>query len=124
MFANGPGDRSSILGQVIPKTLKTVLDTFLLNTQQYKVLIKGKIEQSRERVAPSSTPRCSSYRKGSLLVALNYGRQLYFIYIYIYNFWWYGVNKFLIYIYIYIYIYMCVYVCVCLSVSGGVNTRI
>ena len=26
-----------------------VLDTFLLNTQQYKVCIKGKVEQSRER---------------------------------------------------------------------------
>ena len=26
-----------------------VLDTSLLNTQQYKVRIKGKVEQSRER---------------------------------------------------------------------------
>ena len=25
------------------------LDTSLLNTQQYKVIIKGKVEQSRER---------------------------------------------------------------------------
>ena len=30
-----------------------VLDTSLLNTQQYKVRIKGKVEQSRER---SSAP--------------------------------------------------------------------
>ena len=29
-------------------------------------------------VAPSPTPWCSSYWKGSLLVALNYGHQLYF----------------------------------------------
>ena len=29
-------------------------------------------------VAPSPTPRCSSYWKESLLVALDYGRQLYF----------------------------------------------
>ena len=28
-------------------------------------------------VAPFPTPRCSSYWKGSLLVALDYGRQLY-----------------------------------------------
>ena len=28
------------------KTLKMVLDTSLLNTQQYKVCIKGKVEQS------------------------------------------------------------------------------
>ena len=33
---------------VISKTLKMVLDTTLLNTQQYKVRIKGKVEQSRE----------------------------------------------------------------------------
>ena len=49
VFANGPGDLGSIWGRVIPKTLKMVLDTFLLNTQQYKVHIKGKMEQSRER---------------------------------------------------------------------------
>ena len=49
VFANGPGDRGSIPGQVIPETLKIVLDTSLLNTQQYKVGIKGKVEQSRER---------------------------------------------------------------------------
>ena len=30
-----------------------VLDTYLLNTQQYKVCIKGKVKQSRER---SSAP--------------------------------------------------------------------
>ena len=33
---------------VIPKSLKMVLDGSLLNTQQYKVRIKGKVEQSRE----------------------------------------------------------------------------
>ena len=49
MFANSPGDLGSIPGRVIPKTLKMVLDTPLLNTQQYKVRIKGKVEQSRER---------------------------------------------------------------------------
>ena len=31
------------------KTFKMVFDTSLLNTQQYKVCIKGKVEQSRER---------------------------------------------------------------------------
>ena len=67
-----------------------VLDASLLNTQHYKVRIKGKVEQSREGVAPSPTPWCSSYRKGSLRVTLDYGRQLYL----------------LIYIYIYIYIYI------------------
>ena len=56
------------------KDFKMVLDTFLLNTQQYKVRIKGKLEQSREGVVASPTPRCSSYRKRSLLVSLDYGR--------------------------------------------------
>ena len=68
----------SIPGRVIPKTQKMVLDASLLNTQHYKVRIKGKVEQSREGVAPSPTHWCSSYRKGSLRVTLDYGRQLYF----------------------------------------------
>ena len=49
MFANGPGDLSLIPSRVIPKTQKMVLDATLLNTQHYKVKIKGKVEQSRER---------------------------------------------------------------------------
>ena len=43
-FANGSGDLSSIPGCIIPKTLKMVLDTFMLNTQQYKLHIKDKVE--------------------------------------------------------------------------------
>ena len=56
VFTNGLGDRDSILGRVIPKTLKMVLDTSLFNTQQYKVRIKGKMVQFKE----SSTPRLQS----------------------------------------------------------------
>ena len=74
VFANGPGDLGSIPGRVIPKTLKMVLDTTLLNTQHYKVRFKGKVEQSREWSSASPTPWCSSYRKGSLRVTLDYGR--------------------------------------------------
>ena len=40
---------TKIPGRVIPKTQKMVLDASLLNTQHYKVWIKGKAEQSRER---------------------------------------------------------------------------
>ena len=40
VFANGP---------VIPKTQKMAIDASLLNTQHYKVWIKDKVEQSRER---------------------------------------------------------------------------
>ena len=49
VFANGLGDQASIPGRVIPKTQKIVLDASLLNTQHYKVWIKGKMKQSRER---------------------------------------------------------------------------
>ena len=49
VFFNGVGNRGSIPGRVLPKTLKMILDTFLLNTQKYKERIKGKLEQSRER---------------------------------------------------------------------------
>ena len=49
VFANGPGDLGSIPGRVIPKTQKMVLGVTLLKTQLYKVRIKGKVEQSRER---------------------------------------------------------------------------
>ena len=51
MFTNGLGDQRSIPGRVIPKTQKKkkkkkkkkkwVLDAALLNTQHYKVRIKG-----------------------------------------------------------------------------------
>ena len=65
--------------RVIPKILKMVLDITLLNTQQYKVRIKVKVDQSWEKSSALPTPRCCSYWKGSLLVALDYGRQLYFV---------------------------------------------
>ncbi len=61
VFANGPGDLGSILDHVIPKTLKMVLDTALLNTQQCKVCIKGKWGNPGKGVTPSLTPQCSSY---------------------------------------------------------------
>ena len=54
VFANDPGDRCSIPGRVIPKTKKMVFDAALLNTQNYKVGIKGKVEQSREKISALS----------------------------------------------------------------------
>ena len=47
MFANGSGDQGSIPSRVILETQKP--DTSLLNTQYYKVRIKGKVEQFKER---------------------------------------------------------------------------
>ena len=40
---NDPGDLGSIPDRVIP------LDAFLINTQHYKVRIKGEVERSSER---------------------------------------------------------------------------
>ena len=71
VFASDPGDLGSIPGRVIPKTLRMVLDTSLLNTQHYKVGSWVKWGNPGKGVALSPTPRCSSYWKGSLLVALD-----------------------------------------------------
>ena len=49
VFANGPEDRGSIAGWLIPNTQKMVLDAALFITQHYKVRIKGKVEQCTER---------------------------------------------------------------------------
>ena len=44
VFTIGLGDRGSIPSRVIPRHKKMVLDIPLLNTQHYKVWIKGKVE--------------------------------------------------------------------------------
>ena len=71
VFPNGQREMGSIPGRVIPKTQKMVLDAIFLDIQFYKVRIKGKVEQSRERR--------SSYRKERLQVNPDYGRQLYLL---------------------------------------------
>ena len=100
-FANGPGNQGSIPDRVIPKTQKMVLDASLLNTQHYKVRSRVKWSNPGKGVAPSPTPWCSSYRKGSLQGTLDYGRQLYLLLIYIY-----------IYIYTHIYIHIHIFICI------------
>ena len=49
LLAKGLGDWVSILVRVILKIKKIVLEAFLLNTLHYKVWIKRKVEQSRDR---------------------------------------------------------------------------
>ena len=66
VFANSPGDLGSIPGSVIPKTLKMVLDTSLLNTQRYKVL--SRVKWSNPKHPPLGVV---AIEKG----ALDYGRQ-------------------------------------------------
>ena len=48
VFANGQGDLGSTPGRHT-KDSKMILDATCLNTRHYKVRIKGKVEQSRER---------------------------------------------------------------------------
>ena len=74
VFAKGPGDLGSIPGQVIPKTKEMVLNASLHYIKDDEVRIKG---NSGKWVVPFPTPWCNSYRKGSLSVTLDYGRQLY-----------------------------------------------
>ena len=49
VFADGSGDWSSIPNRVIPNTQKMVLDSSWLIIQHYKVRIKGKGKQYREK---------------------------------------------------------------------------
>ena len=48
------------------QTQKVVLDSSLLNTQHYKVWIKGKCSNPGKGIVPSYTPWYSTYWKGSL----------------------------------------------------------
>ena len=76
VFANGPEDRSSIPGWIIPKTQKILLDTSFLNTHHYKVRIKVKLSNPGKVGVPPSTLRCCNW-KGCLWVNLDYGHQIY-----------------------------------------------
>ena len=49
VFAKALGDLGSIPDRAIPNTQKMILDATLFNILCYKVKIKGKVEQSRER---------------------------------------------------------------------------
>ena len=50
-----------------------------LTLSNIRYISKVKWSNPRKGVAPSPTPRCSIFWKGSLLVALDFGRQLYWL---------------------------------------------
>ena len=56
-----------------------------LTLSNIRYVSKIKWRNPGKGVAPSPTPRCSSYWKGSLRVTLDYGRQLYFFYLFIFT---------------------------------------
>ena len=60
MFTDGPGDRDSVPGRVIPKTQKWyVIPPYLtLSCIMYESRVKW--SNPGKGVAPSPTPRCSS----------------------------------------------------------------
>ena len=77
VFANGPGDLGSIPVRVIPKTKKWYLMPPCLTLGIIRYGSRVKRSNPGKGVAPSPTPWCCSYRKGSLRVTLDYGCQLY-----------------------------------------------
>ena len=106
MFANDLEDQESVLVCVITKTQKwyTMPPCLTVSIIRYGSRIKWR--NPGNGVAPSPTPRCNSYWKGSLQVSVDYDRQLYiyiYIYIYIYEKHFYTVE------FISIYIYICIY---------------
>ena len=60
VFATRLGDRGLILGRVMPKTQKMVLNAYLLDTQHNKLRIKVKWINLGNGVEPSPTHPCSS----------------------------------------------------------------
>ena len=88
-------------------SLEMVPGANLLNTQHLKVRVEW--SNPCKGVEPSPTFWCSSYRKGSLRVTLDYGHQL--------------ISNLLAHIYmvltttIYIYIYIYIYTCACKSMK-------
>ena len=69
-FVNGLGDLGSIPGHIIPKTKKKwYLIPPCLTLSNIRYVSRVKWSNPGKGVAPSPTPRCSSYWKGSLLVA-------------------------------------------------------
>ena len=61
------------------RLLKWYLIPPCLTLSDIRYVSRVKWSDPRIGVASSPTPRCSSYWKGSLLVTLDYGRQLYFL---------------------------------------------
>ena len=55
----------------MPKSFKMILDTSCLTLSNIRYVSMGKWSNPEKGVAPSPTPWCSSYRKGSLRVPLD-----------------------------------------------------
>ena len=80
LFTNCLGNLGSTPDRVIPKTLKWYLILPCLTLSNIRYISRVKRSNTGNGVAPSPLPQCSSYWKGILRVALDYGRQLYLLY--------------------------------------------
>ena len=96
VFANSPGDRGSIPDRVVRKTQKWYLVLSCLRLRIIMYVSREKWSNPGKGVARPLTPRCSSYRKGSLPVTLDYDNIYTFTYIHTDT-----------HVYIYIYIWIC-----------------
>ena len=75
VFANGPRDLGSIPDRLMPKTLKWYWIPPCLTLSNITYLSRVKWSNPEKGVALYPTPWCSSYWKGSLLVALDHCHQ-------------------------------------------------
>ena len=77
VFTNGPEGQSQVKSYQRLKKWYFIPPCLTLSTIRYESKVKW--SNSGEGVAPSLTPWCCSYWKGSLWFALNSGRQLYLL---------------------------------------------
>ena len=97
VLTNGPGVQGSIPGPVILKTQKWYFMPPCLTLSIIRYGSRVKRNNQGKGVAPWPIPRCSSYWKGSLQVALDYDHLLYFYFLVHSLMWpslplWFGVN--------------------------------
>ena len=78
VFANGPGVQSQVASYQRLKKWYLIPPCLTLSIIMYVSSVRW--SNPGEGVAPSPTPQCSSYWKGSLRITLDNGRQLYFTY--------------------------------------------
>ena len=80
---NGLGALHSIPSWIKPKSqMKLIPPCFTYSIIRYGSTLNW--SNLWKEVAPSPTPQCSSYWKGSYRISLDYGHQLYFFFTYIF----------------------------------------
>ena len=121
VFASGLEDRGPIPGWVIQKTQKIELHDSLLNTQHYKLSIKGKW---------SNPGKCiHTYMHIYMHISMHIYMHIYiciyiYMHIYICIYLCIYICIYISYIYTHIYIYMHIYICVCVCVCVWIRKNL